>query len=91
VNICPNKALEMVKFEKKLVPQYDAGRCCLCNLCVEVCPTMALSMIHEVEFSEYTRKGFIYTPDRFSQLPKPIAEKVVTVKILDKKRGVAHG
>ncbi|MCP8320787.1 MAG: 4Fe-4S dicluster domain-containing protein [archaeon] len=90
VNICPNKALEMVDLKWKKVPQYDAGRCCLCNLCVEVCPTIALSMSYEVDFSEYTRKDMIHTPDRFSQPPKPIAEKTVTVKIIDKKFGVAH-
>jgi len=90
VNICPNKTLEMVEFGGRKLPQYDAGRCCLCNLCVEICPTIALSMSYEVEYSEYTRKGMIHTPDRFSQPPKPIAEKTVTVKILDKKFGVAH-
>jgi len=91
VNICPNKALGMVEFGEKKVPQYDAGRCCLCNLCVEICPTIALSMGYEVEYSEYTRKGLIYPPDRFSQLPKSfLFEKTVTVKILDKKFGVAH-
>ncbi len=90
VNICPNKVLEMVEFNGKKVPQYDAGRCCLCNLCVEICPVSALSMSYEVEFCEYTRKAMIHTPDRFSQPPKPILEKVVDVKILDRKFGVAH-
>lgn len=90
VNICPNKALEMVVYKKRLLPQYDAGRCCFCNLCVEVCPTMALSMSPEVEWDEYTRKGMIRPPDRFSEPIKPVAEKTVTVKILDKRRGVAH-
>ena len=41
--------------------QIDFGKCCYCALCVEPCPTEAIHMTTEFEYSTYDRKNLLYT------------------------------
>lgn len=46
----------------------DFSKCCFCSLCIEPCPTGAIKMTTEFEYSTYDRKDFLYhfanmTPD----------------------------
>ncbi len=65
--VCPNNAIEMVKFNDKTYPQIHLGKCCFCGLCVERCPTKALTMTPEAMLSFYDKSLAIYGPSKLSQ------------------------
>ncbi len=92
-DVCPNKAITMVKVGDKTYPQFDLGRCCFCGLCAYFCLRSALTMNGGYELSDYDRKNLIYTPEKLVEIPPPPVErkKVVTVKKLSRTVGVTHG
>lgn len=47
--------------------QIDFALCCFCSLCTEACPTHAIVMTPEFEYSAYNRKDLIYT---FAEMPE---------------------
>jgi NADH-quinone oxidoreductase subunit I len=51
--------------------QINYLRCILCGLCIEACPTRALTMTHEYELSGDSREALIYTKE---QLLAPLPE-----------------
>jgi NADH-quinone oxidoreductase subunit I len=53
------------------VYQINYLRCILCGLCIEACPTRALTMTSEYEFSADSRAAMIYEKD---QLLAPLPE-----------------
>jgi formate hydrogenlyase subunit 6/NADH:ubiquinone oxidoreductase subunit I len=59
---CPNKAIEMVEFKGKRMPQLDQGRCMFCTLCMEVCPKKALSLTRRYELARSTREALVDSP-----------------------------
>lgn len=61
------RRLHVVKFD------IDMAKCCYCNLCTFPCPTDAIYMTPEYEFSTYDRnsllKSFaVYSPERVAEL-----------------------
>ncbi len=54
--------------------QINYLRCILCGLCIEACPTRALTMTQEYEFSADTREAMIYTKDRLLAVLPPGAK-----------------
>ena len=44
--------------------QINYLRCILCGLCIEACPTRALTMTNEFKLGDTTREKLIYTKDR---------------------------
>ena len=42
------------------VYQINYLRCILCGLCIEACPTRALTMTNEYELADHTRESLIY-------------------------------
>lgn len=40
--------------------EIDFAKCCFCSLCTEVCPTHAIQMTTEFEYSEYDREKLKY-------------------------------
>ena len=71
-DICPNKAIEMVKIPeikadpakgiKNERPQIDYGRCCFCGLCVDICPTGSLSLTKDFFHIHFDTKTFTFIP-----------------------------
>ncbi len=68
-NICPNKAIKMVKAPEeygekypRLYPQIDLGKCCFCGLCQDVCPTKAIKLTKNVFLSTFDSKEVIKNP-----------------------------
>ena len=68
-NICPNRAIKMVKapkeYEKEypgLYPQIDLGKCCFCGLCEDICPTGAIKLTKNVFLSTFDSKELIKDP-----------------------------
>jgi NADH-quinone oxidoreductase subunit I len=51
--------------------QINYLRCILCGLCIEACPTRALTMTHEYELSGDSREALIFTK---AQLLAPLPE-----------------
>ncbi len=43
--------------------QINYNRCIFCGLCLEACPTRALTMTHDYEISSDSRLGLIHTKD----------------------------
>jgi NADH-quinone oxidoreductase subunit I len=74
--VCPADAIYVVGEDNTPEARYSPGerygavyqinylRCILCGLCIEACPTRALTMTHEYEFSGDSRDDLIYTKDR---------------------------
>ena len=63
-------ALRDGKARKTWVTTYDIdfAKCCFCSLCTEACPTNAIKMTPEFEYSTYDRRELLYhfsalTPD----------------------------
>lgn len=53
----------------------DMGKCCYCGLCTYPCPTQAIVMTDEYEYSTYERDGLIfkfatYTPEQVAELKR---------------------
>lgn len=46
--------------------QIDFAKCCFCALCIEPCPTKAIYMTTEFEYSTYDRKDLLYTFSRMT-------------------------
>ena len=68
-NICPNKAIKMVKASKKyekeypkLYPQTDLGKCCFCGLCEDRCPSKAIKLTKNIFLSTFDSKKVIRNP-----------------------------
>lgn len=53
------------------VYQINYLRCIFCGLCIEACPTRALTMTNEYELADHTRGALIFTKD---QLLAPVQE-----------------
>lgn len=69
--VCPNKAIEMVKLPEpytqeypKAYPKIDLRKCCFCALCQDICPKRCLNMTNNV---------FLATPDPGSLMKHPMA------------------
>ena len=77
--VCPTKAIQVAEgsVEKKTALEIDYGRCVVCQLCVEACPTGALVTSHDWAFGVRSRddlylsaaekaeeKGLSTTPSR---------------------------
>jgi len=61
------RRLHVVRFD------IDMAKCCYCNLCTFPCPTNAIYMTPEYEFSSYDRKSFIinfsdFTPEKAAEM-----------------------
>ncbi|MFT4263642.1 MAG: NADH-quinone oxidoreductase subunit NuoI [Nocardioides sp.] len=56
------------------VYQINYLRCILCGLCIEACPTRALTMTNEYELADDNRRDLIYTKD---DLLAPLREGMV--------------
>jgi len=68
-NICPNRAITMVKAPKEyrkkypeLYPQIDLGKCCFCGLCQDRCPNGAIKLSKNVFLSTFDSKETIKNP-----------------------------
>ncbi|MEA3499497.1 MAG: FAD-dependent oxidoreductase [Candidatus Marinimicrobia bacterium] len=71
-DICPNKAIEMVKIDglevkpeegkKDERPQLDYGRCCFCGLCVDICPPGSLSLTKDFLHIHFDTDTFTFIP-----------------------------
>jgi NADH-quinone oxidoreductase subunit I len=46
------------------VYQINYARCILCGLCIEACPTRALTMTNEFELADSSRADLIYTKEQ---------------------------
>lgn len=46
------------------VYQINYARCILCGLCIEACPTRALTMTNEFELADSSRENLIYTKEQ---------------------------
>jgi len=69
--VCPNKAIEMVKLPEpytqkypKTYPRIDLRKCCFCALCQDICPKGCLNMTNNV---------FLATPEPGSLMKHPVA------------------
>ena len=81
--VCPADAIYVEGADNTPEERYSPGerygrvyqinylRCIFCGLCLEACPTRALTMSHEYELSFDNRDDFIYTRD---QLLAPVPE-----------------
>ncbi|MHA1730078.1 MAG: NADH-quinone oxidoreductase subunit D [Promethearchaeota archaeon] len=73
-NICPNKAIEMVKRQKdgKTVyyPSINYYKCCFCGLCVDSCKKGALEMTNFYLTISMNRNDLIFTPEMLAQPPR---------------------
>jgi NADH-quinone oxidoreductase chain I len=74
VNICPNRAIEMVEAPKeykdkcpKTYPKIDLGKCCFCGLCEDICPKNAIYL---------TKNFYLSTFDKTDVIRAPIPKKV---------------
>lgn len=47
-----------------IVYQINYARCILCGLCIEACPTRALTMTNEFELADSSRANLIYTKEQ---------------------------
>jgi glutamate synthase (NADPH/NADH) small chain len=78
-DICPNKAIEMVKIselqakpeegKKNERPQLDYGRCCFCGLCVDICPPGSLTLTKDFFHIHFDTKTFTFIPKDEKQAP----------------------
>lgn len=58
--------------------EIDFAKCCFCGLCTEACPTNAIVMTTEFEYSAYDRNDLIYNFVRMQNTMTP--EKIKEVK-----------
>ncbi len=76
--ICPTIAIQMEKLEeqyseknkKNRYPNIDFGRCCFCDLCIEVCPTNSLEHTDFYELSKTTKEPLYLSPIDFAKKPE---------------------
>ncbi|MEA3453301.1 MAG: FAD-dependent oxidoreductase [Candidatus Caldatribacteriota bacterium] len=71
-DICPNKAITMVKIDqleakpekgiKDERPQLDYGRCCFCGLCVDICPPGSLTLTKDFFHIHFDTNTFTFIP-----------------------------
>ncbi len=71
-DICPNKAIEMVKItelesnptegKKNERPRLDYGRCCFCGLCVDICPAGSLRLSRDYLHIHFKKDTFTFIP-----------------------------
>jgi len=71
-DICPNKAIEMVKIAELTAkpeegmkderPQLDYGRCCFCGLCVDICPPGSLTLTKDFFHIHFDTNTFTFIP-----------------------------
>lgn len=62
--ICPNQAVEIIKFKGKNRPRINIGRCMFCSLCIEYCPRGALATTNDYELADYTKSNLILEPEQ---------------------------
>jgi NADH-quinone oxidoreductase B subunit len=83
--VCPNNAILMVEREKSeenktgLQPQIDFRKCCFCGLCVDNCPTGALSFTNFPILLTMKPETLNYTPEMLAippTLEHPEAPKI---------------
>ncbi|MFX1581744.1 MAG: NADH-quinone oxidoreductase subunit D [Promethearchaeota archaeon] len=73
--VCPNNAIEMVDREKSgenktgLQPQIDFRKCCFCGLCVDNCPTGALTFTNFPILLTMKPETLNYTPEMLAVAP----------------------
>jgi len=63
------KRLHVIKYD------IDMAKCCYCGLCTVPCPTQAIVMTDNYEYSSYTREGLLfhfskYTPEQVAELKR---------------------
>jgi len=72
--VCPNRAIEMVEREQDgktvLQPQIDFRKCCFCGLCVDNCPTGALTFTNFPVLLTMQPETLIYTPEKLAKPPE---------------------
>jgi len=74
-NVCPNNAIQMLEREKSeenktgLQPQIDFRKCCFCGLCVDNCPTGALSFTNFPILLTMKSETLNYTPEMLAVPP----------------------
>jgi len=69
-DVCMNDAIDMVtitqernpKNKSACIPRIDYGRCCWCNLCVDVCPPDSLSLGQECIHAAPGSQDFLFFP-----------------------------
>ncbi len=69
-DVCMNEAIDMITIEEEknpknksgCIPRIDYGRCCWCNLCVDVCPPSSLGLGEECIRAESNSNNFLFFP-----------------------------
>jgi formate hydrogenlyase subunit 6/NADH:ubiquinone oxidoreductase subunit I len=69
-DVCMNDAIDMVTIEEEknsknksaCIPRIDYGRCCWCNLCVDVCPPGSLALGQECIHADNNSNNFLFFP-----------------------------
>jgi NADH-quinone oxidoreductase subunit I len=64
----------------------DFAKCCFCALCVEPCPTSAIIMTTEFEYSAYTREELHYTFVKMSDEDRKEKESQLAVYQEEQKK-----
>ncbi len=69
-DVCMNDAIDMVTIAEErnarnksaCIPRIDYGRCCWCNLCVDVCPPDSLALGQECIHATPQSDAFLFFP-----------------------------
>ena len=74
------------------VPKYDIdfAKCCFCSLCTEPCPTEAIKMTPEFEYTKYNRNGLIYSFSMMTEQEAVEKKEMYEKFAVEKKRKEAE-
>ncbi len=69
-DVCMNDAIDMITIEEErnpknksgCIPRIDYGRCCWCNLCVDVCPPDSLALGESCIRADEDSNNFLFFP-----------------------------
>lgn len=70
--------------------QIDFAKCCFCALCVEPCPTEAIYMTNEFEYSTYDRNSLLYTFSIMTSEEGKSKEEMYKAFLVEKKKKEAE-
>jgi len=67
----PNNTIQIVTDENRDGEQYNPhiGQCIYCRLCEEVCPTDAIVLTQQFEFTADTKDEFAYNKEQLKNVP----------------------
>jgi len=81
--ICPTKAIKLVTTDEtsREYPQIDYGKCCFCQLCVEICTKSADESTKMYELADVRKYCLLYPPQQLASSPRVSGgRKTVSVK-----------